>query len=116
MNMELAALAEEVEASFILEPDLADRALSAINGHSGDLAIQRDDLESTDKVLAAIYAVRPGWSVAIRGNATIPNGHWRCTLRKSSASDDDEYLGIGRGPTLPHSLLAALLKALSVSR
>ena len=115
MDMALAALAEEVEAAFVLEPDLAARVLAAINGVAGDLTIQREDLDSTDKVLSVIYAVKPGWSVTIRGSAAMPNGHWSCTLRKTSASDDDEYIGIGRGPTLPHSLLAALLKALSVS-
>ena len=116
MDRELAALAEEIEASFVLEQELAARALSAINAAAGDLNIGREDLDSTDKVLAVIYSVRPGWSVSIRGSATMPNGHWRCTLRKSSARDDDAYLGIGRGPTLPHSLLASLLKALSISK
>lgn len=116
MDMGLAALAEDVEAALVLEPDLADRALAVINGLSGDLKIGRADLDSTDAVLSVIYKVRPGWSVSIRGNATMPNGHWRCTLRKSTSRDNDEYLGIGRGPTLPHSLLAALLKALSFTK
>ncbi|OSQ50885.1 hypothetical protein [Marivita geojedonensis] len=116
MDMGLAALAEEVEAALVLEADLADRALSVINGISADLLLSREDLDSTDKVLSVIYAVRPGWSVTIKGNATRPNGHWRCTLRKSSDRDNDEYLGIGRGPTLPHSLLASLLKALSFTK
>jgi hypothetical protein len=116
MDRKLAALAEEVEASFTLEPGIAERVLSALNGLAGDLTIDCQDLDSTDRVLSVIYAVKPNWSLSIRGSATLPNGHWRCTLRKSSARDDDAYLGIGRGPTLPHSLLAAFLKALSVSR
>ncbi|SHG88861.1 hypothetical protein [Marivita hallyeonensis] len=116
MDMELAALAEDVEAALVLEDDLADRALKVINGMASDLGIARADLDSTDSVLGVIYKVRPGWSVSIRGNATMPNGHWRCTLRKSSSRDNDEYLGIGRGPTLPHSLLAALLKAMSFTK
>ena len=115
MNMELATLAEDVEAALVLEDDLADRVLSVINGLSAELDITRADLDSTDQVLALIYAARSGWSVSIKGTATLPNGHWRCTLRKSASRDNDEYLGIGRGPTLPHSLLAALIKALSFS-
>ena len=115
MNMELATLAEDVEAALVLEDDLAERVLSVINGLSAELDITRADLDSTDQVLALIYAARPGWSVSIKGTATLPNGHWRCTLRKSASRDNDEYLGIGRGPTLPHSLLAALIKALSFS-
>lgn len=116
MNTELAALAEEVEAALVLGEELAGRTLSVINDLSGDLQIESADLDSTDKVLSVIYAVRPGWSVSIRGKATMPNGHWRCTLRKSSSRDNDEYIGIGRGPTLPHSLLAALIKVLSFAR
>lgn len=116
MDMGLAALAEDVEAALVLDEDLADRAMSVLNGIAGDPKITRQDLDSTDAVLAVIYQVRPGWSVSIRGNATMPNGHWRCTLRRSSSRDNDEYLGIGRGPTLAHALLASLLKALSFSR
>lgn len=113
MDMGLAALAEDVEAALVLETELADKVLAVINGLTGNPKVERADLDSTDAVLSLIYKVRPGWSVSIRGNATLPNGHWRCTLRKSSSRDNDEYLGIGRGPTLPHSLLASLLKALS---
>ncbi len=116
MDMGLAALAEEIEASLILDTDLADRALSVINAISGDVQMAQQDLDSTDMVLSLVYAIRPGWSVSIKGKATHPNGHWRCTLRKSLERDNDEYLGIGRGPTLPHSLLAALLKALSFTK
>ena len=83
MDMELAALAEEVEAALVLKAELADRALSVINGLSGDLVIEREDLDSTDKVLSVIYAAKPGWSVSMRGNASMPNGHWRCTLRQT---------------------------------
>ena len=113
MNKELAALAEDVEAALVMEDDLAERVLSIINNLSGGFKIKRADLDSTDQVLSLIYAVRPGWNVSIKGNATKPNGHWRCTLRKSASRDNDEYLGVGRGPTLPHSLLASLIKALS---
>lgn len=113
MDKGLALLAEEVEASLKLTDDLAARALQSVNAHLGDAAMKPDDLDSTDAVLAAIYAARPGWSVSIRGTMSQPNGHWRCTLRRSLGRDNDDYLGVGRGPTLPHSLLAALLKAIS---
>ena len=113
MDVGLTKLAEEIEAALVLEADLAERALAALANASSGIVVDVADLDSTDKVLAIIYAVRPGWSISIKGNATRPNGHWRCTLRKSSDRDNDEYLGIGRGPTLAHSLLAALMKALS---
>jgi hypothetical protein len=113
MDKGLALLAEEVEASLVLDDDLAERALKVVNELSAEHKIGRADLDSTDKVLGIIYAVRPGWSVSIRGTMSRPNGHWRCTLRRSLGRDNDDYLGVGRGPTLQHSLLAALLKAMS---
>jgi len=113
MNMELAALAEEMESALVLEDDLVRRVISLLNSLSSELSLDRADLDSTDKILSVIHTVRPGWNITMKGNATMPNGHWRCTLRQSSSRDNDEYLGIGRGPTLPHSLLASLLKALS---
>lgn len=115
MNKELVALAEDVEAALTLEPQLADRVLSVINALGLNLDMNREDLDSTDQVMALIYAARPGWSVSIKGKVNLPNGHWRCTLRQSTSRDNDEYLGVGRGPTLPHSLLAALIKAMSFS-
>lgn len=113
MDKGLALLAEEVEASLDLDDDLAARALAAVNPHLGEAKMARADIDSTDAVLDAIYAARPGWSVSIRGTMSHPNGHWRCTLRRSLGRDNDDYLGVGRGPTLPHALLAALLKAIS---
>ena len=113
MDKSLADLALEVEAALSLRDDLADHAITAINKASGGKSIERAALDSTDEVLALIYAIRPGWSVSMKGVARLPNGHWRCTLRRSQERDNDEYLGVGRGPTLSHALLAALLKALA---
>ena len=113
MDASLAKLAQEIEAALVLEADLANRALSALKDVAPDMQIEVADLDSTESVLAIIYAARPGWTMSIKGRAIRPNGHWRCTLRESSDRDNDEYLGIGRGPTLAHSLLAALIKALS---
>lgn len=110
MDKKLAALADEIEAALQLEQELAERAVATINAMTRTQAFTTSDLDSTDKVLSLIYAVKPGWSVNARGKARMPNGHWRCTLRKSSSRDNDEFIGIGRGPTLPHSLLASLLR------
>ena len=104
---------EAKRADDFLGDELADRAISEINKAAGGQHIAHSDLDSTDKVLAIIYAIRPGWSVSMKGVARLPNGHWRCTLRRSDMRDNDEYLGVGRGPTLSHALLAALLKALA---
>lgn len=112
MDKKLAALAEEVEAALVIEDELAGRVIDAIEALT-DRKVERKALDSTDMVLDLILTLRPGWSVNIRGLANKPNGHWRCTLRQSSHRDNDEYIGIGRGPTLPHALLASVLKAFS---
>ncbi|HSF91250.1 MAG TPA: hypothetical protein VLA51_03485 [Paracoccaceae bacterium] len=113
MDKKLAELSHEVESSLSLGGDLAERVIAELNKVSGDQTIERQHLDSTDKVLTMIYAVQPGWSVSIDGVARLPNGHWRCSLRKSASRDDDPYLGTGRGPTLPHALLAALLESMA---
>lgn len=116
MDKKLAALADEIESALYLEEELAGRTMGVINDLCGNEAVERaSELDSTDKVLGLIYALKPGWSVSTRGKASMPNGHWRCTLRKSTSRDNDEYIGIGCGPTLPHSLLAALLRVLAFS-
>ena len=115
MDKELATLAQEVESALDLGTELADRTIAAINAHRSGPGIERSALDSTDEILKLIYAIRPGWSLSMKGIAVLPNGHWRCALRKSEGRDNDEYLGVGRGPTLAHSLLAALLKVLSYS-
>lgn len=112
MDRKLVDLADEIEAALALEGDVPERVLAAIAGFSAT-RLAREDLESTDAVLRLIHGVKPGWSLAIRGKASLPNGHWRCTLRQSSSRDNDEYLGVGQGPTLPHALLACLLKTMA---
>ena len=114
MDKKLAALAEEIEAALEIDDVLAKRVLDAIEAMS-DKPVSREALDSTDMVLDLIYTLRPGWSVNIRGLANKPNGHWRCSLRRSSSRDNDEYIGIGRGPTLPHALLASVMKAFSLA-
>lgn len=114
MDKKLAALAEEIEAALFIDDDLAGRVIAQIEMLS-DRKLAKSDLDSTDLILELIYALKPGWSVNIRGTASKPNGHWRCTLRRATSRDNDEYIGIARGPTLPHALLASLLKAFALA-
>lgn len=67
-------------------------------------------LRSTDAALHAVDATVPGWEISIRGIAREPDGHWTCTLRETSATDEDAVIGIGRSPALPCALIAALLR------
>lgn len=112
MNEELAKLAHEIESAFELSDSLAARAKSALEGRTASTN-EVSDFQSTDSVLKLVQECLPGWAIHIRGTATAPNGHWHCSLRRSDIRDNDPYVGIGQGPTLPHALLAAVLGALA---
>ena len=115
MNEELAKLAHEIEAAFELSDDLTDRTQRALAGRVS-AAPAASDFQSTDKVLELVHECLPGWAIHIKGTATSPNGHWHCSLRRSDIRDNDPYVGIGQGPTLPHALLAAVVGALAQSQ
>lgn len=114
MDKTLAELAHEIEAAFELTEDLSTRARGALQARIADLPANLN-FESTDEVLGIVHKYLPGWSIQIRGTATRPNGHWHCSLRKSDIRDNDQYVGIGNGPTLSHALLAAILFAVAQS-
>lgn len=110
MNTDLLGLAEEIEAALELDAALTKKATAALASFS---KLSDADLESTDDVISLVYDIHPGWHMSMKGTATTPNGHWHCTLRKSDVRDNDEFIGVGNGPTLSHALLAALLKAMA---
>ncbi len=112
---DLRELAVQVESQVTLSAEAREQAAAALAQAGG--ATDRPDaatIESTDALLAVVQRILPGWTVALDGLAMAPNGHWRCTLRRSASRDDDEYVGVGHGPSLPHALLAATLKVLAV--
>ncbi|MDJ1007591.1 MAG: hypothetical protein QNJ13_07165 [Paracoccaceae bacterium] len=109
----LFELADAIEAALSIDDDLARAALQAIakiDAPHAD-AFMGPDLDLTDRIMRLVYHALPGWTVSVKGKAWEPNGHWVCSLRKTSSRDSDEFIGVGRGPTLPHSLLAALFRA-----
>lgn len=112
MDKQMIELAHEIESALTLDADLVARAKKALDARTA-APVNEAAFDSTDNVLALVHELRRGWNVAIHGTARLPNGHWSCTLRRSAIRDNDAYIGIGAGPTLPHALLAALLKALS---
>lgn len=109
-NKNFLVLADKIEAALDVEEGLKTEILGAMHemGMTGDIA--QPDLDSTDDLLAIVNIVLPGWTVSVKGKAWQPNGHWTCSLRKTSSRDSDEFIGVGRAPTLPHALLAALLR------
>lgn len=108
----LSELADRIEAALEVEEGLGREILSAIGelDPSGGAELSVADLDSTDAVLSLINRMLPGWTVSLKGKAWVPNGHWTCSLRKTSSRDSDEFIGVGRAPTLPHALLGALLR------
>jgi len=108
-------LADAIEAALAIDDDLARQAIEAIGKIDAPHAdaFVGSDLDSTDRILGLVYHTLPGWTVTVKGKAWQPNGHWSCSLRQTTSRDSDEYVGIGRGPTLPHSLLAALFRVLA---
>lgn len=108
----LIALADKIEAALLIDDDLAASAVDMIAAidKENSVTFSASDMDSTDRILALIYHALPGWTLSIKGKTWQPNGHWTCSLRRSSGRDNDEYIGVGRGPTLPHSLLAALFR------
>jgi hypothetical protein len=73
-------------------------------------SVTPESINTSDAAIHLIDVVAPGWSIHIAGRAQERDGHWRCTLRRSSSRDNDEFIGIGKGKVLLHALLAALLR------
>ena len=115
---QLHDLVERIEIAEWPDADLAAEVLesikSALSGESGSLTLEPALLESTDAALHLVSLKVPNWSIMLQGYAHEPDSGWTCTLREGTVRDDDELIGIGKGPTLPLALLAALLRILVI--
>ena len=65
---------------------------------------------SVEALLHLVDAILPNWTIQLTGKAMEPDGHWRCSLRQSRGSDEDEMVGLGAGATVGQALIAALLR------
>ena len=110
----LLELADRIEAALAIDDTLAAQVLDRVGRFDAARAsgVEGRDLDSTDRLMMLVCDTLPGWTVSVKGKAWQPNGHWVCSLRKTSSRDSDEYIGVGRAPTLPHALLAALLRVI----
>ncbi len=110
----LNALAERVERAEEASTALAEEVATVISAAFPEAAsrIIPDAalLSSTDAAIRVLDGALPAWDIAIKGMALEPNGHWHCTLRRTSASSDDAFMGIGEAPSLPRALIAAVLR------
>jgi hypothetical protein len=69
---------------------------------------------STDAALHIVYGALPAWQIFLRGMALEPHGHWHCSLRETSATDDDAVIGFGEAPAPARALVAALLRLAAI--
>ena len=110
----LISLAERIEEADEVDAGLSAEAVEAIAtafGGPGELLTpDAPVLSSTDRALHVVDAIVPAWEITMKGLAREPDGHWTCTLREGAAQDDDEVIGVGKAPSLPRALIAALLK------
>jgi hypothetical protein len=74
------------------------------------LGRQPDDMAAMLEVISGAF---PGWTIALKGKASLPDGSWTCSLRESGVRDDDDVIGIGkaRSPTLALAAAALLAQA-----
>jgi hypothetical protein len=111
---ELKALAERVEsadeASTALVSEVAGALAASYPGIASRAVPDAALLCSTDAALHVADGAIPGWEISLRGMALEPHGHWHCSLRETSATDDDAEIGFGEAPSLPRALIAALLR------
>lgn len=112
--IDLMGLADRIETTAGKTHLVGGEVIRALNAAFGSAASAFEDeqalLQSTDAALRAIDATIPGWEISVRGLASEPDGHWTCSLREASVTDDDAVIGLGRSPVLANSLIAALLR------
>lgn len=111
----LVDVVEQVKKAETLDIKLLVQAIGAMEEafpkENFSDAKQLVDFEPTEAVLHLIEEHLPEWAITLKGRADEVDGNWTCTLRKTDAHDDDAYIGIGSGPTLPLALLMAVLRA-----
>ena len=107
----LGALIAKAEAAQKIDEDLLHRSADAARTLFPDAPTSPEVLaDPTDAVLHLIDKCLPGWTIALKGKAIEPDGHWSCVLRESSSRDNDEVIGTGKAATVSLALLQALLK------
>ncbi len=120
MNSEqLHVLVEKIEIAVGSDPDLTAAVLewmkSTFPNDAGLTRLEYGPTESTEVALHLINLNFPNWSIKLQGHAHEPDGRWTCILREGAMGDDDELIGLGRGPTPALALLAALLRLLATT-
>ena len=107
---EIEALKNRVEAASALSGELLAQTAAVIRrAFPKAPASLEAALASVEQVLHLVDTVLPTWTIQLTGKAMEPDGHWRCSLRESRGSDEDEMIGLGTGAVVGLALVAALL-------
>ncbi len=108
------ALCERLDRVDTLNSDMLADMADAVTGLFPNAPAHPEVIaEPTEAVLHLIDRCLPGWNIHLTGQASEPDGHWRCSLRRSDAHDDDEVVGTGSGPTVPLALSRAFMDAVA---
>lgn len=107
---EIEALKKRVETAASLDRDLLAQTLFAIRRvfPKAPASLEATS-DSVEQILHLVDTVLPTWTIQLTGKAMEPDGHWRCSLRVSRGSDEDEMIGLGSGAVVGLALVAALL-------
>lgn len=107
---EIKALILQLKQASTLRPDLLAEAVAATLRVFPKAAQPPEaGASSVEEVLQVIDFFLPGWAIQLTGKALEPDGHWRCSLRETRGSDEDEAVGLGSGPDAGLALIQALL-------
>ena len=115
MNVEqIHDLVERIETAEWPDAALGAAVLESVKSvcpdQAGLITPESRLLESTDAALHLVTLKVPEWSITLQGYAHEPDSQWTCTIREGTVSDDDDLIGIGKGPTPSLALLSALLR------
>lgn len=115
---EISALMTRVKAAASLDDNLLAEAAAALRRVFPKVSAPSTSAgEPVEQALHLVDICLPGWTIQLTGKAQEPNGHWRCSLRQSRGSDEDEVIGLGSGTMVAMALVEALLDvALQKSR
>ncbi|MDH5452439.1 MAG: hypothetical protein OEY05_08280 [Paracoccaceae bacterium] len=111
---DIEPLATALESSAALSPETATAVLDVIRpfipAKDRWPADRMPVIQSSDEAIHLVDLALPNWSISLKGRTNDADGHWTCTLRRSDTLDDDLLIGIGRGPSLSHAILAAMVR------
>lgn len=107
---DIERLKTQVEGSSSLDRELLAQADEVLRRTFSGVPASSDAISGqVEHILHVVDSVLPTWTIQLTGKAMEPNGHWRCSLRRSRGNDEDELIGLGSGAVVGLALVAALL-------